>query len=177
MNFIDINGEPQRFRQFVDDLILNPFRMTRWDDHFQSQIEHLSINYYNNISFIGNVESFEKDWNKLTNKCSFFRGLQDNMTKQMGGFGWGNPQSWDDGKYDNWVQFMSLKNFHNYSLLMRKQHKKMEKIIPPAWYSINEEYYNKIVNYYWQDFECFGYKPNYNQFSKKRDSYYNIPHF
>ena len=177
LNFIDINGEPRRFRQFIDDLITNPYRMTRWDDHFMSQTEHLSINYYTNITFFGKVESFDNDWKILSKKCKFFDGLKENMTKQMSGFGWSNPKSWDSGKYNNWVEYMSLKNYHNYSINTRKEGKNMEKVIPPAWYAINIEYYNKIVNYYWQDFKCFGYKPNWDSFKQKRDSYFNVHHF
>ena len=50
----------------------------------------------------------------------------------------------------------------------------MNIILPPVRYHIDEELYNEIVDYYYQDYECFGYEPDYQQFVIKRQQYVNI---
>ena len=39
-----------------------------------------------------------------------------------------------------------------------------EDVLPPAYYFMTEAMYDTIVDFYHQDFVCFGYQPDYAQF-------------
>ena len=41
-------------------------------------------------------------------------------------------------------------------------------VLLPAYHVVanNETLYNQLVDYFWQDFVCFGYKPDFTEFQK-----------
>merc|ERR1712129_597601 len=39
-----------------------------------------------------------------------------------------------------------------------------DEVLPPAYYFMTEAMYDRIVDFYYQDFVCFGYLPDYAQF-------------
>ncbi len=39
-------------------------------------------------------------------------------------------------------------------------------VLPTMYYFLTEEMYDQIVDFYHQDYVCFGYKPDYAQFRK-----------
>ena len=52
----------------------------------------------------------------------------------------------------------------------------MENIKPPAYFAIDRDTYDKIIDYYIQDLICFGYEQEaqYETFEQKRNEFHNI---
>lgn len=160
-NFIYKLNEPDRLITFVQDMINNPYLFTTINpmDHIRSQVSTLYNTFFgSDIQFIGKVEYFDKHWKLLINHCEWFKQeLQDNtnftnitIKHAMNGFGSPNNLKYNMNEYEN---VMMNEKYYN-------------KTLSPAYYIItkNETLYNILIDYFWQDFICFDYKPDFNQF-------------
>ena len=61
------------------------------------------------------------------------------------------------------------KNHRVYERVMgMRSGKYANRALSPAYYIVaeNETLYNILADYYWQDFVCFDYKPNFQQFQR-----------
>lgn len=193
--YVSMEGEPQRFQSFANELISMPHRFTRYhqNDHVSSQSDFLSYFLpHSDIHFIGRVENFNEHWqifskgtgvsvgcnryfteareNSATQNTA--RKLKHKSAHEMPSFGWGKPSSWvkEPDVYMNWVMFMGLKPIFDH---WKSEHN-MDGILPPAWYAMNETLFENLVDYYWQDYQCFNYNPSWTNFKEKRDKAQNI---
>ncbi len=188
VSFASIKGEPQRVERFVQEMTANPYWFTRlWQfDHVQSQSEILSV-YFGRLEsamhFVGKQERMKDHWTELTRICSaFFRNnseiVLNDEKKKVQGFGWKDPWSWhrDYDRFRDFIEFMGLEPIYAYFVenVDEDGNVDMDAILPPLWYHIDEALYNDIVEYYFQDYQCFGYVPNYHAFVRKREQYINI---
>ena len=159
--FLQIVGEPQRFIAFVEELIENPYKFSHIDpmSHITSILSKaFNVFLYSNISFIGRQEYFNKHWNELINHshCSkwFRKYIKEDYQKNH------------DKKpiYAMW-QYGKSSSFSDYNEVLGVN---TSKIIPTVYYELakNKTLYDRIVNYYWQDMVCFGYKPDFVEFQK-----------
>ena len=163
-NFLSINGEPQRFIAFVEEMINNPYKFTHIDpmSHVTSILsKSFGVFYGSNIQFIGKMEYFNNHWNKLMNYCPWFNQHINNdkiKRDKNGNIYLKKPlyAMWQYGK-------SSVRGEYNNVLGVN-----ISKILPTAYYIIanNKTLYDSLVNYYWQDFICFGYKPDFKQFQQ-----------
>eukprot|EP01084_Bolivina_argentea_P055237 101272_1 len=191
VHFATVKGEPQRLKMFLKELQKNPYSFTRlWQiDHIQSQSEILSVYFgwlKSKLHFIGKQERIKEHWSELVGICNgFFQNnskvifdeKKKNKKKQLVGFGWKNPDSWykEYDRFSDFIEYLGLEKIYEY--YVNNKHKNdfdMNDILPPIWYYIDEQMYNDIVEYYYQDYQCFGYVPSYRQFVAKRDNYINI---
>ncbi len=46
-------------------------------------------------------------------------------------------------------------------------------MLAPAYYFMTEETFNRIIQYFWQDFVCFGYPTDYASFRKYVSGFVN----
>ena len=160
----NITGEPQRFKQFVEDLMEYQWEFVDETplQHIMSQIGILSITQAD-IHFIGRLNKIKTHWNKLYDLCANnnftkYPTKQHHWMKKYGSAGLkGNEQ------YDKYLTMMDLKNWNKGDLL-------------PVYYIIAEDYniYSKIVEYYKQDYVCFGFE---HDFIKFRERVYNTSGF
>ncbi len=110
------------------------------------------------LRFIGKVENFVEDIERLKKVCSdhFEPGDDQMISHQMAGYGWAKPSSWfaDWELYQNWIETAGQMPIYNYW----KEHGNIDGILPPAYFAVDEATYKKIVAFYIQDIRCFGYE-------------------
>ena len=152
--------------------------------HSGSQIGwYLGNIFGKNINFIGKVEQFDKDWNKLINKCNLEQSSQTETKNKAAGvteifhsWRWREKPkqialyakalgiTFDINKLNltYWNNNNGEVNWNDY--------------LPPAYFAIadDENLYNKIVEYYWQDFVCLKYDVDFESFRKYVHSKKNI---
>ncbi len=170
--FISIFGEPQRFETFLDELIENPFLFYAQVPfrHISSQTYFLSNFYGSNIDFIGKVENYNTHWIELLNykDCSkWFRNERNIVANSKdiertinGMYHYGfdadfYQQTSKRIKYKEYIEAMCMNLMidNNYTL-------------PPIYHLMTKEIYDKIVYFFYQDFVCFDYKHDFNNFVK-----------
>ena len=153
--------EPDRFTAFVDDMISNPylFSIMKPFEHIRTQAGTLynTFGTMSNITFIGKVEFFDTHWDILMNHCEWFKqhyiGNESSSHQHaMKGFG---------------AHINNDKSHRVYERVMgMRSGKYANRSLSPAYYIIaeNETLYDILVDYYWQDFICFEYVPNFEEF-------------
>ena len=191
VRFAGIKGEPMRLKAFLSELKSDSYAFTRlWQiDHIQTQSEILSI-YFGKLKskmhFIGKQERIKEHWSELVGICEYFKNDtsvvfdgEELKKSHVVGWGWKAPWTWEKeyDRFKDFIEYLGLEGVYDWYLKERKNVGNvvdMSEILPPVWYYIDETLYNEIVEYYWQDYECFGYVPSYQQFVKKREQYNNI---
>lgn len=188
LTFLTVVGEPQRFEAFMNDL----FRYPDWwgiEDplkHISSQSYFLSNWYGSDITFFGRVEHFGQHWKLLMNQpeCHWFRDLyQDHPEIDLenyevshalfhyGTMGDGMWRARDD-RQKEYIEALGMFDMLKkmYGRDRKKYNISEQDVLPPAYYFLTESMYNQIVNFYHQDFVCFGYKPDFSQFREYVES-------
>eukprot|EP01084_Bolivina_argentea_P010240 19068_1 len=156
--FLSVEGEPQRFRAFVDDLSVFESMFifgSRHLQHMMSQSAILSLPDISRIGtniewfthpekgnndnrfFIGKVESYEQHWKKLTEVCDDIVMYQKDLQLMPS---YGARESLNK----TYLKVMSLDTWKKGDVL-------------PVYYALNDITFAKIVNFYYQDYICFGY--------------------
>ena len=158
--FLTVEGEPDRFRAFVDDIRIFESVFIFGSRHLQHMMSQSAILSLPDISRIGGniewfrnpesgkndnrffvvkVEQYEAHWIKLTEICDdivmYEKGIQ-----LMPSYG---ARESLNGTY---LKVMSLENLKKGEVL-------------PAYHALDEVTFAKIVNFYYQDYVCFGYEP------------------
>ncbi len=105
--------------------------------HIDSQLQSLRFALsMNRLDFIGKLETFEENWDYLTNKhpkCSMaLSSLMENKTH------------------------LSHSNRKSKSISNDKE----------IWENFDKELFDGLVEYFWQDFVCFGYSTNFDDFMR-----------
>ena len=163
-HFLNELKEPKRFTTFVVSMLQNPynFSVTYPFEHVASQISMVyDVFYGSNISFIGKTEYFDQHWDVLMNHCEWFKQHRVDVNNK-------NISSKHANKglgYTNYVQrsdkgkeiYEDMMGFNDYNGTLK-----------PAYYILanHESLYNALVDHYWQDFVCFGYKPGFQEFKQ-----------
>ena len=151
-NWFNVDGEPQRFTQFVEDLLEFGFRfaVTSPLEHIMSQSGILSI-AQNDIHFVGRLSKLQDHWNKLYEFCD---GVQEYPTKEFSRMKNYGTKGIDE--HPEYAKMMSLLDYENGDIL-------------PAYKVVADSYdlYSKIAQYYKQDFICFGFEMDYIGFRDK----------
>ena len=151
--FYKIEGEPQRFRQFVDDLITNKYNFIKYGafSHIASQTGILSMSQVG-IQFIIRKESLLDDYNIISEKCGLTHVDKKSAPKSMVKVGRTQfaKQSFSHELATKYLKMLGLINYSN-------------ELKDPAWYALDKDTYNKIINYMSQDYECFKFTPNYKR--------------
>eukprot|EP01083_Nonionella_stella_P095976 269594_1 len=147
----NVHGEPQRVTTFVDDLMENDYKFVVMSplEHIMTQTGILSV-AQNDIHFVGRLDKLREHWHELYEFCD--SDLLDDMEQK---------------------EFGRMKNYGVKGVRDHPEYAKMMGIedywdgdILPAYKAIADNYdlYHKIVQYYKQDFLCFGFEPNFDSF-------------
>lgn len=180
-------GEPQRVVKFIENMWNNPYEFMHSKTVFPHSATQVgwflgnAIGRY--INFIGKVENFDADWQRLKEKC----GLEDSEDEEIK-----NAASGVHQLFDSWYWRKKGKQINLYAKMMGIEFKprqlnvsfwknnhdkiKWKDYLAPAYFVIanNETLYNKIVEYYWQDFVCLKYEINFESFRNSVLSKKNI---
>ena len=188
LNFLMIMGEPQRFEAFMKDLFREPDWWGIEDPlkHIASQTYFLSNWYGSDINFFGRVEHYGDHWKLLMNYpgCEWFKNLYidhpeidlENYQVSHALFHYGTMGlSMYKSRKDRQKEYIEALGMNQmlekmYGMNKRKYNISEDDVLPPAYYFITEEMYNQIVDFYYQDFVCFGYKPDFKEFRKYVES-------
>ena len=125
-------------------------------EHIGSQTGHCLSAYepFWNISYFGRIEYFAQHWKELST----------------------NVQECSSGYLEN----VNVDSFeHRMKKYGQSMHHTLNRILPDAYYLIaaRPALFDQIVNYYYQDFVCFGYNMTYAhfmQYIKQRDPQFDI---
>jgi len=165
--FLSVEGEPERFRAFVDDLSIfeSVFIFgSRHLQHMMSQSAILSLpdlsrigksiewftdpssGQMNDRFFVGRVEQYEQHWRKLTEICDDIVMYEKDLQLMPS---YGARESLNQ----TYLKVMSLDTWKKGDIL-------------PAYHAIynDRDTFAKIVNFYYQDYVCFGYTPKMPDF-------------
>eukprot|EP01084_Bolivina_argentea_P161548 281218_1 len=151
----NITSEPERFTQFVDDLMEFEFEFVNETplEHLMSQTSILSVTQ-GDIHFIGRLKQLKLHWNELRKFCnnSNIKQFPDEDYNWMKNFG---VDKFNKTEYFEYVKMMDLLSWES------------DDILPP-YIAIANSYdlYYKIVNYYKQDYICFGFEHNFAAFRR-----------
>eukprot|EP01083_Nonionella_stella_P209637 759734_1 len=155
-SFWNITGEPQRVREFIKNLIefRYEFLVSSPLEHIMSQTSVLSV-AQTDIHFVGRLHKFKDHLDRMLDHCGnrFLTEPIDKIMSRMSGFG----QS-------------SVKDEPDYARMMGlRRHKKG--MVLPAYKAIADSYesYQSLVEFFRQDFICFGFDHDYKAF---RDNVY-----
>ena len=169
--FLTIEGEPERFRAFVDDLSIfeSVFIFgSRHLEHMMSQSAILSVADISGIGrniewftrpelnknddrfFIGKVEQYEEHWTKLTDICDDIV-LYEKEIQLMPSYGARESLN------KTYLEVMSLGDWKKGEVL-------------PAYKAVDDITFAKIFAFYYQDYICFGYEPKLPHFVNASDS-------
>ena len=97
--------------------------------------------------FIGKVEQYEEHWKKLMEVCDDVQMYEKNMQLMPS---YGARESLNK----TYLKVMSLDKWKKGDVL-------------PAYHALDEITFAKIVNFYYQDYVCFGYEPKLPPFLTK----------
>ena len=153
-NWFNVEGEPQRFVQFVDDLIEFGYKfvVTSPLEHLMTQTGILSI-AQNDIHFVGRLNKLQDHWGRLYEFCDneMVKPYPDKQFSRMKNYG---IKGIDE--HPIYAKMMGLEDYEKDDVL-------------PAYKVVADSYdlYSKIVQYYKQDFICFGFEIDYQGFRKK----------
>ena len=167
--FVTVMGEPQRFEAYLEQMRERPFLFYGAVPfrHSSSQTYFLSNFYGSNMHFIGRVEHYKQHWLTLLEHgdCGAWFGDAANLAEhadlgkvETGMFHYGfdidfyrRPSKLK--KYAEYIEAMSLDLMlqHGYSL-------------PPVYHLMTRRIYDKIVDFFFQDFVCFGYEYAFEKF-------------
>ena len=111
-------------------------------------ISNLQVYFGSDLHFIGKVEYMDTHWTALMEQCPWFTdhlvsgGMSHAMTQ------WGN--SYANGEY---AEILDLRR---------------NRTLSPAYYIVaaNKTLYDMLVDYFWMDHVCFGYRPNFTEFTQ-----------
>merc|ERR1712154_439755 len=163
--FLSVEGEPYRFRAFVDDLSVfeSVFIFgSRHLQHIMSQSAILSLPNLSKIGtniqwftnpelgnndnrfFVGKVEQYKEHWMKLTEICDDVV-MYENKLQLMPSYGARETLN------TTYLKLMDLDKWKKGDTL-------------PAYHAIDDITLAKIVNFYYQDYVCFGYEPKIPDF-------------
>ena len=120
----------------------------------------------------------EDHWNEMIqmDECRWIRermGLEEGESMEVGNamyhYGFYGETLWKkaDGEKKEYVDALGMReNLEKMYGGNRKDRVDANDILAPAYYFLTEELYDKIVNFFWQDFVCFGYSTDYANFKK-----------
>ena len=169
--FLTIDGEPERFRAFVDDLSIFESVFIFGSRHLQHMMSQSAILSATDISgigrniewfthpesgrnddrfFIGKVEQYEEHWLKLTEICDDIV-MYEKEIQLMPSYGARESLN------KTYLEVMSLSEWKKGDLL-------------PAYKAVDEITLAKIANFYYQDYVCFGYEPKLPDFMNETQS-------
>eukprot|EP01083_Nonionella_stella_P037824 103082_1 len=151
----NISNEPQRFTQFVDDLMQHRFAFVKDSplEHIMSQTAILSVTQ-SDIHFIGRLNKLKQHWHELYDFCNSnnhqWQRLHDQIEDVMVHFG---VEGFNRTKDMHYLEMMDLVDWKSGDLL-------------PPYMAIANNYdlYHKLISYYKQDYICFGFQHDFKQF-------------
>eukprot|EP01084_Bolivina_argentea_P015967 29908_1 len=151
--FWNITGEPYRVLEFIKNLVQfrYEFLVRSPLEHIMSQASVLSVAQLD-IHFVGRLKKFKAHLDRVIDHCAGrFLPKPDEILRRMAGFGTLNLDAEPD-----YAQMMSLDDYEDGDLL-------------PAYKAIADSYeaYQSLVEFFRQDFICFGYDHDYNAFREK----------
>jgi len=176
--FVRIIGEPQRFEMYLEEMMASPYHFgkTLPFRHTGSQMYFLSSWYGSDIQFFGRVEKMEDHWNEMISQqnCHWMKdhfGVEDGEKMDVGnamyhyGFYGETLYKKSNGEKKEYVDALGMRE-HLEKMYGGKRNERVnaDDILAPAYYFLTEDMYDKIVNYFWQDFICFGYPTDYVNF-------------
>eukprot|EP01083_Nonionella_stella_P050834 135105_1 len=183
LTFLTVIGEPQRFQAFMHDLFKVP-HLWGIDDplkHISSQSYFLSNWHGSDINFFGRVEHYGQHWKLLMNHegCEWFKQVYEGKDMDLENyqvshalFHYGTMgvslYKARKGRQKDYIEALGMNDMLDkmYGVDKRKYNLSEDDVLPPAYYFMTEEMYNEIVEFYHQDFVCFGYKSDYAEFRK-----------
>ena len=142
-------GEPHRFRAFVNDLLTFNYEFIKTEplSHVFSQIGILTVSN-SDIHFIGKIENMMEHWEELTKFCKKIK-IDGHPTDAVNA-GQGHKRGYG-GMDETYLRMMGLNT-----------KEAMESKISMALKAIDYQTFNKIIEYYWQDYVCLGYDTSYS---------------
>eukprot|EP01083_Nonionella_stella_P107763 312524_1 len=156
-SFLGKYTEPDRFLTFVDEMISNPY-MFSWGGGSMAHISTMTAKAFtvfhnSDLQFIGKVEFMDEHWDILLDRCSWFRKHLVNRTHRHANA--------NKGQNMRRNAFRDMLGFTEYAM-------KNKTGLYPAYYMVasNKTLYDLLVHYYWQDFVCFGYEPDFVEFKR-----------
>ena len=178
-DFIGIIGEPQRFEAYIDTMFTDPYHFGKVLPfrHTGSQMFFMSTWHGSDIHFWGRVEKYEDHFNQLMEfeNCKWFKENMKQETEKievpnsMYHYGFYGPTLWRkaNGEKKEYVDALGMRKTLE-KMYSGKKNERVDAndILAPAYYFINERIYNKIVKYFYQDFVCFGYPTDFENFKK-----------
>ena len=168
LTYWKIQGEPQHFRTFVDELVSgksHEFVQHMTLNHISSQSSHLNFWFDLNFTHIAKFEYMNENIQIIKNKCpKTFEYLKNKtLLHALKGAG----ASLEKPSPIEYAKLLSLP----YTDEMTIENKFKNK---PAVKAINQEYLNKIVEFFYQDYICFGYLPIYPEIGLKYTGSYDF---
>eukprot|EP01084_Bolivina_argentea_P051227 94221_1 len=152
----NVSGEPDRINSFVEDLLDNryDFIETTPLEHISTQSGLLGIPQLD-IHFIGKSNKLREHWKLLREYCDdkYILSMPDKKIQRMASYG---TRHIDKEEFKSYAKMMDLDTYKDGDVL-------------PGYIAIADDYqlYHKLVQYYKQDFVCFGFEPNYIAFRNK----------
>ena len=158
-SFYNITGEPKRMREFIENIHDYSFEFTRTTplEHMMTQIGVLSIAMVD-IHYIGKSSQLMEHLEIIKNECAdrtynqWMRDKELEEKKIMTSFG----TKWLDPLRPYYTEMLNLTDYEAGDL-------------DPAYLAIADSYdlYQKIVEFYKQDYVCFGFDHDFVAFRDK----------
>ena len=157
LTFWKIHGEPSRFNKFVDELIKYKYDFIKYHalNHLVTQSQILSIAKID-LQYILKFENITHHYNYIVRNmkhCHLQYIPKNKWPTHMKGYGYNHIiKGLNDSQMDMYYKMMSLKQYNPYS----------KESVLPVLYHMDINTYHKIINYYKQDYVCFGYHYDYH---------------
>lgn len=158
IKFWKIHKEPERFRMFVNELI-----ELKWDfikisylSHLVTQTQILTIGK-SKLDFVLKFEDMINQYNFIAKnkiECGLNVINEIEWPSRMKNYGRSkyNREDYNESYFDKYREMMGLQYYNE-----------VNNSILPAWNAMNKETYDKIYEYYKQDFICFDYEYDHSQ--------------
>ena len=157
--FWNITGEPQRMIEFVENIWDYSYEFTKTSplEHLMTQTGLLAVSKLN-IHYIGDVSQLMEHLEIIKNKCAEKTNNQKMLNqdlvekKIMTSFG----TKWMDELRPWYTDMLSLDDY-------------VKGDLDPAYMALADNYdlYHKVVEYYRQDYVCFGFEHDWKKFRNK----------
>ena len=157
-----------RIQMFINEVIYNSWKWIdryktyesrRIMEHIGTQTGHFLASFDNfDIDYFGRVEYYQQHLTKLSLKMEEC-GYLHNITKEN-------------------IPHLMDSNIHKSKI----PHHKFNRTLVDVYYvlAIDQDLYNKLIDYYYQDFICFGYNMSYSNFMQyiyTHDPLFNVQEF
>ena len=148
--FWNVTGEPHRVLEFIKNLMefKYEFVVSSPLEHIMTQASILSVSQVD-IHFVGRLKKVKAHLDLLMDHCGHkYLDRPQDVLRRMAGFG-----TMGLDKEPTYAKMMGLDGYRDGDLL-------------PAYKAIADSYdaYQSLVEFFKQDFVCFGYEHDYNAF-------------